>query len=321
MEKFDIYAPRWQPNYDLVERMMKNPWWEPEYQDLFDDAFCIEYPYAPPGMYQSLGIGQSRAFMKWMSSTVKNWTVENMSLWGPRDPFGDTFFVIRWAGGDVHWGGQDGHFYSRHVSRVTVRGGKIVHLREWSNPLKWLEAAGRSIPVFKQVLDFEKSAERLKNTPPRPEYDLSPEACAKRAVININSFIDAYTDNLRTYSETYRHAIWNAPPAMLEEYPPEQYHVFDQWIADSMQDKWYWHEGQSTPYATDDPHIYFFELGGGSFKINWQGNNITGGYANRYIKFLELDDYGFIQRYDETLNPINKFNSINQILPSFPFMF
>ena len=106
---------------------------------------------------------------------------------------------------------------------------------------------------------------------------------------------------------------------MLEQYPKEKYHVFDQWIDDSLTREWHGHP-DIIPYATDDPHVFFFESGGYGL-AEWIGNNTVGGYANRYMKYLELDDAGFIQCYDETLSPISKMNSINKPLPAFPYMF
>lgn len=41
---------RMQENYDAAERMMKNPWWQPEYDNLFTPDFNIDMPFAPPRM-------------------------------------------------------------------------------------------------------------------------------------------------------------------------------------------------------------------------------------------------------------------------------
>jgi Phenazine biosynthesis protein A/B len=205
---------------------------------------------------------------------------------------------------------------------VTIKDGKISHMKEWSNPLKYLEAAHLEIPKFLQKFDYEKVAEARKKIPPRPEYDLSPEAIAKRAYDNVHSFIELnYFEAVkkRTYSKDYRHAIWYAPPDMKEEYDPEDYIAFDLWIDDSLTREWHG-QPDPIPYSTDDPRVFFFESGGYGI-AEWMGNGTVGGYVNRYMKYLELDDQGFIKRYDETLNPINKLNSINKPLPGFPYMF
>lgn len=309
-------------NYAAVERMMTSQWWLKENDDLFTDDLTLEFPYAPPGMAQNLCHGQTLAHRYWLSRTVKSWNVRDMKLYGPRDPFGDKFIVIRYAGGDVSWGGTDGSFESRHISLITVKNGKISHMKEWFNPIKYLEGANVELPKFEQEFDYEKAAKSLENQPTRPEYDMSEAAIAQRAYDNIQSFVDKNffeAVKRRTYSEDYRHAIWNAPPNMKEEYAPEEYHVFDTWIEESLTKEWFGHP-DIIAYATDDPHVYFFESGGYGI-AEWKGNGIIGGYGNRYMKYLELDDAGFIKRYDETLNPIGKMNSINKPLPAFPYMF
>ena len=319
MEKLQI---RLEENYQAARTMMENQWWKPEFDYLFTDDFTLDFPYAPPGMYQGMCVGQTLAHKFWLNRTVKNWHVRDMRLFGPRDPFGDKFICIRYAGGDVCWGGKDGVFESRHISLMTIKNGKISHMKEWANPIEYLKGANVEVPKFLQVLDKE-GADRIKaEQPPRPEYDMSEEAIAKRAYDNVHSFIELNffeAVKKRTYSEDYHHAIWNMPPNMLEQYPPEMYHVFDKWIDDSLTREWHGHP-DIIPYATDDPHIFFFESGGYGI-AEWIGNGTVGGYANRYMKYLELDDYGFIRCYDETLNPINKMNSINKPLPAFPYMF
>ena len=319
MEKLAI---RLEENYSAAKTMMENMWWKPEFDNLFTEDFTIELPYAPPGMNQYMCVGQTLAHKFWLNRTVKDWHVRDMKLYGPRDPFGDKFICIRYAGGNVHWGGQDGVFESRHISLMTIKDGKISHLKEWANPIEYLKGANVEVPVFLQEFDEEKAAKRLENQPARPKYDMSPEAIQKRAYDNVHSFIELNffeAVKKRTYSETYHHAIWNAPPNMLEQYPKEKYHVFDQWIDDSLTREWHGHP-DIIPYATDDPHVFFFESGGYGL-AEWIGNNTVGGYANRYMKYLELDDAGFIQCYDETLSPISKMNSINKPLPAFPYMF
>ena len=143
-----------------------------------------------------------------------------------------------------------------------------------------------------------------------------------RARNNVLSFID--TDSLsaakrRISSPEFRHAVWNAPPEMLEEYPVEDFPAFDLWIDRSLSKGWSGHPDM-IPYATDDPHVYFLEAGGFG-TAEWVGNGKSGGYGNRYIKYIEIDDNGLLKRWDENLNPISKFNSINVSLPSFPYLY
>lgn len=306
-------------NLEVVKRVMEGQWWKEEFNDCFFPECTLEFPYAPPGMVQNLCVGQVLAHKHWMRRTVKNWSVRDMRIFGPRTGDGTDYFVIRYAGGDVFWAGRDGHFESRHTTMIKIRGGRIFYMKEWFNPLKYLEAACIEAPKFLQDFDREAAG---RARPDLTEYEYTPDAIARRAEDNVDSFVD--TDfftavKRRTYSPDYRHAIWNAPPDMLEEYPPGDYHVFDHWISESLTEEWHGHP-DIINHPTDDPHVYFFESGGYGI-AEWRGNGVTGGYGNRYIKYLELDDNGFILRYDENLNPIAKLNSINASIPSFPYLF
>lgn len=313
---------RMQENYDVAERMMKNPWWQSEYDNLFTPDFNIDMPFAPPGMDQHLGIGQLLPHRKWLNRTVKNWNVNGMKVYGPRDPFGDKYIIVRKCSGDVHWGGRDGHFESRMTTILSIRNGKICYMKEWFNPLAFLKAAGLGVPAFRQNLDRE-------NNPPKEgirledmHLELTDEAASKRAEENVLSFLTLDSKAAaakRVYSPDFHHAVWNAPPDMLEEYPPEDMPAFDAWVWGSITGFWAGHPDM-IPYATDDPHFYFLEAGGYG-QTEWIGNYAKGSYGNRYIKYIEIDDNGLLARWDENLNPISKFNSINISLPSFPYLY
>ena len=313
---------RMEENYAAAERMMGGPWWEPRFDDLFDPDFTVDLPFAPPGMDQHLGVGQLRAHKEWMCRTVKNWYVRDMKIYGPRDPFGDKYIVVRIAGGDTLWGGRPGKFESRHTTLLSIRDGKITYMKEWFNPLKYLLAAGLGVPAFRQTLDRENNPPQPKPTMEEMGIERSEEAACQRAENNVLSFItldSKASAEQRVYSPDFRHAVWNAPPEMKEEYPLEDYEAFDAWVWKSLTGPWRGHPDM-IPYATDDPHVYFLEAGGYG-TAEWVGNNAHGGYGNRYIKYIEIDDDGLLARWDENLNPISKFNSINVTLPSFPYLY
>lgn len=79
---------RLEENYRAAERMLSNPWWESEYDDLFDPAFTVDLPFAPPGMDQHLGIGQLLPHKEWLCRTVSNWYVKDMKLYLELDDYG-----------------------------------------------------------------------------------------------------------------------------------------------------------------------------------------------------------------------------------------
>lgn len=313
---------RMHENYDAAECMMKNPWWHPEYDKLFTPDFNIDMPFAPPGMDQHLGIGQLLPHREWLNRTVKNWNVHDMKVYGPRDPFGDKYIIVRKCSGDVHWGGRDGHFESRMTTILSIHEGKISYMKEWFNPLAFLKAAGLGVPAFRQNLDRESNPPKESIKLEDMHLEFTDEATSKRAEGNVLSFLTLDSKAAaakRVYSPDFHHAVWNAPPDMLEEYPPEDMPAFDAWVWGSITGFWAGHPDM-IPYATDDPHFYFLEAGGYG-QTEWIGNYAKGGYGNRYIKYIEIDDNGLLARWDENLNPISKFNSINISLPSFPYLY
>lgn len=319
---FDPLLFKMPENYDAAKTMMANPWWEPEYDELFTPDFTIDMPFAPPGMDQHLGVGQVLPHKEWLNRTVKNWYVNDMKVYGPRDPFGDKYIIVRRCGGDVHWGGRDGRFESRMTTLLSIRNGKILYMKEWFNPLEFLKAAGLGVPAFRQTLDRENAPHTEKVTLEDMGLELTKEAAAKRAEDNVLSFItldSKAAGQKRIQSPDFKHAVWNAPPDMLEEYPEEDLEAFDKWVWDSITGFWAGHPDM-IPYATDDPHYYFLEAGGYG-QVEWIGNYAKGGYGNRYIKYIEIDDNGLLARWDENLNPISKFNSINVSLPTFPYLY
>ena len=73
-------------------------------------------------------------------------------------------------------------------------------------------------------------------------------------------------------------------------------------------------------YETEDPNEAFFEASAYGM-YHWEGNHSYGGYMNRYLMHITMNEQGLCNRYDEYLNPINKMNSINQSIPSFPWLY
>jgi ketosteroid isomerase-like protein len=315
-------------NRKIVESFLTCQYWLPEYADMFAEDFSIDFPNAPPGMPQHMDNYDARLFKEWLNRTVKTWKVNLEELYSTADP--DLFWAVWVAGGDVFWGGKNGKFQSKMIARIQLENGKIKYMRELFDPLKFLEAIGAEVPIFHMDL-YDKRVDQLmgeqaQGKPPdkKPEadIDMSPEAVNKRIQKGLYLFTHVTSDNPAAMEEYYapgiQHRVWFLPPEMKGNYPDEIMPRVMAWINLScptvaLDDK-------STFYPTDDPCIYFAELRG-SGATNWIGNNCAGHYRNRYFFIFRFDAAGRIKGVEEFLNPINKFNSINTSLPSFPYFF
>jgi ketosteroid isomerase-like protein len=310
-------------NYDLVKRMITSQYWLPENRDMFSGNFTLELPNAPPGMPQYFNPLDFMLYMDWLSRTVKTWKVNpGYEIYGTKNE--NLFWVVRECSGDVHWAGVDGRFESRMVSRITTEKGKIKQMKELSNPLSFLKAIGAEVPIFHVEMDYEEikkiKDEAAKNEKPAVPMDNSPEAVAKRLSNNLaiykGSDYSAETD-MQTLAENCEWRVWFLPPEMKAAYYGDEKIGIDIWTTRSVIS--YKYMPDAVIYETDDPSIYFIECGG--FGIaEWQGNNVRGLYRNRYVMFVQFEN-GALIKHHEYLNPINKFNSINKSIPSFPYYF
>jgi hypothetical protein len=316
--------PSKKQNYDLVKRMIASQYWLPENRDMFSGDFTLDLPNAPPGMPQYFNPVDFKLYMDWLSRTVKTWKVNpGYEIYGAKNE--NLFWVVRECSGDVHWAGKDGKFESRMVSRITTENGKIKHMKELSNPLSFLKAIGAEVPIFRVEMDSEEikkvKAEAAKNKKPAEPVDNSPAAAAKRLSNNLAVYRDALDYSaeakMMTTAENCEWRVWFLPPEMKAAYSGDEKIGIDIWTTRSVIS--YKYLPDAVIYETDDPSIYFIECGGNGIS-EWQGNNVRGAYRNRYVMFDQFEN-GALIKHHEYLNPINKFNSINKSIPSFPYYF
>ena len=310
-------------NLALVETFVSIPWWEKAYEHLISPEMTIELPFAPPGMCQCLGRGQVWAHKKWLRRTVRNWEVNVRRIYGPRDESAGVFFVMMDVKGDVHWADTDGVYENYEVLRITVKNGQIVNIREWSNPFKYYAAIHVQLPTF-YVKIPEKAVVKAvleKKEQPAPVYPTDAESIAQRAKDNVHSMLTADYDEAKkmtTAPGNFKRIVYYVPPEMQEDYSDAEAEIMESWTTASM-DTWEL-MNDAVCYETDDPNAFFFETGGYG-RWHWEGNNALGGYYNRYLKFIKLDDQGLMTEYHEYLNPINKMNSVNKAIPTFPWLY
>ena len=309
-------------NYDLVKSMIAGQYWRPENIGMFSGDFGLELPNAPPGMPQVLNHVDFLEYADWMTQTVKSWQVDpGYEIYGTKDP--NLFWVVRECSGDVHWAGKDGKFSSRMVSRITTENGKIRHMKELSDPLSYLRAIGADVPTFHVEMDYDeiKKVKAQPAKPAAPPMDKSPAASAKRLSDNLSIYRQAMDykqeASMETLTDNCEWRVWFLPPEMKAAYFGDEKIGIDIWTGRSVIS--YKYIDGATVYETDDPSDYFIETGGSGIS-EWQGNNIRGRYRNRYVMFDKFEN-GAMVKHHEYLNPINKFNSINKSIPTFPYYF
>jgi ketosteroid isomerase-like protein len=315
-----------QANYETVKRVVSSQFWLPEFRDLFSKDFTLEMPYAPPGMPQFFNSADVPVHWDWLARTVRSWRTENIRIFGPAKGE-DVFWVMRDCAGDVHWGGTDGRFESMFISKIVFENGRIKSMKEYCDPLAFLKASGREVPVFKQPLDpaavaKDKAARAAKAAQPKVEQkrDDSRDAIAERIKYNLKVLTapDAYTSGLSTMdTEDTDAELWFAPYEMNVNSTPIRQDGHVDWIERSSVRL----TNYPNPivYETDNPDIYLIETGTYG-EMAWAGNNARGGYRNRYVFYIEFEK-GLVKNHSECLNPINKFNSINVSIPSFPYFY
>lgn len=309
----------------IVEKFVTSPWWKAEYEDLLSADFSLELPFAPPGVAQYPCAGQLWAHKQWLGKTTREWNVSVERIYPPKDPETGVYFAVTNVTAKVCWGGAESDYKNRVVARVTVRDGKVTNLREWSNPLEWLRAAGREVPLFRVAIPWDKvpkyREERLARESAPFTFDASPEAVKARMAQNVSAFCAATSEeNHKTFDHptNYDRTVYWLPHEMKEHVEGDEIDQMEAWTWGSMH-TWKLME-DAIAYPTEDPKCFFFETGGYG-DVSWLGNDSHGGYQNRYIKYMEMDENGFIIKYGEYVNPINKFNSINKSIPSFPWLY
>ncbi len=317
----DLKAAKKQ-NYDLVQRMITSQYWRPENIAMFSGNFGLELPNAPPGMPQFFNHVDFLEYADWMTQTVKSWQVNpGYEIYGTKDE--NLFWVVRECSGDVHWAGRDGKFESRMVSRITTENGKVKHMKELFDPLSYLRAIGADVPTFHVKMDYDeiKKIKAQPAKPAAPPMDKSPAASAKRLANNLAVYKQGMDYKLeatvQTLTDDCEWRVWFLPPEMKAAYFGDEKIGINIWTDRSVIS--YKYIPGAVVYETDDPSVYFTETGGSGIS-EWQGNNVRGRYRNRYVMFDKFEN-GAMVKHHEYLNPINKFNSINKSIPTFPYYF
>lgn len=312
-------------NRAMVRELITAPFWEEKYAERFSDQLTLRFPYAPPGMPQNMDPYHAREFFLWMRRTVKSWDVDLEELYSAMGSVRE-FWAIGWMDGQVFWGGGDGRLKTKFICRFELDRSKVTQITLISDPLRWLDAAGRTYPPFRMDLHHPRIEQFLKeheSDPPvtRPEPDLSPEACRQRRLESLeSSWYDESTGETRfmgEHAEGYEKIGWFMPYEMKVRHPAEEIPRCVAWgilsASEFVSDS-----NNGVVHVLEDPRVCISERSAYGM-CHWLGNEYGGGYRNDYFNIVRLDDHGYVTMVEEILNPVNKYNSINVSLPSFPY--
>lgn len=313
-----------QQNLAIADQVIKSEYWKEEYSQYFSKDLTIIFSSAPPGMPQYMDTYDSELLFMWLRRTVKSWQVDFEELLGTPDE--NLIWVTGYYYGTVDWGARENDFKSKFIYKLSFHEGKISCMDVIMDPLAFIAAAGREIPIFKmdmydpKVDAFLAYSKGETAEPAQTEPDMSPEAIEVRMKNNLNAFRNGdyfkSLEEMATYSPDYESKVWFLPPEMKAEYPDNLLPRVHAWTELSC--PWIIFDQRGKVYATDDPSIWFCEYMCYG-ETDWVGNNCRGMYRNRYFYRIEFDEAGRMKKCEEFLNPINKYNSVNISLPSFPY--
>lgn len=299
-------------NLKLVQAFAKRNYWEEAAAELFSADFTLTLPFAPPGWIERMSAPETQTHFAWLRRTVKDWQWSNTRVFATNLP--DIFWIFRDGEGDVFWAARDGHFQSRFLTRVTVENGRIAHIRDHFDNCRVYEAIGVTLPLF--TYDAPAAAAM----PPRAHVPaLAGEAMLKNAVAAVKSMVcvDFWEEGCgEIYADDFVHGLPFTPPNMPRYYNLSEYDALNVWLQENTK-TWDVYPG-TVLYETDSEGEYIIESGGSGF-TTWSGIE-HGFYQNRHVSYLKVEN-GYAVRFDEYFNPLNKFNSINIRIPSFPYLY
>lgn len=297
-------------------------YWQQECEEIFDGAFSLDLPYAPPGMYQHLGKNELKWHYDWLSHTVGNdWKWENTKALGT-DHEG-IFWVFRTGSGSVCWGGKEGWYESKFATLLHIQDGRITYAKDHFDPAGFYKAIGVELPKF--CYDA-KSPEQFQERAKPSQAPCTEEDLKRQIERTLDFFVhpDYWNPEVKeVLTEDFVHELTFAPADMPRIYRGREYDALNEWLDRHLKGGTIYDE---VFYQTTDSHIYITEYNC-LFETDWgyTAEQIQAGahgrYPNREISYIELDDQGRCRRLDEYLNTMSKFLSINASVPTFPYMF
>lgn len=300
--------------YELVHRFAHSEFWQTEFDALFAPDICVEFPHAVPGMpMYMIPYEFNEVFRFWLRQTVKSHrNVSEPCIIPTTDP--DLFWVIRQVEADVFWAKRDGKFSCEFVDRIVVKNGQIACLREYANPVAFYNAIDIVLPNFNFLDDIAKEAPCVRMEKGQVSH-FTREQNEARAVANFANPINGHDDDPESiYAHDMIEVCPFVPRDMPESFVNEEFDVQSEWMFRCCVE---WETIPEAPfYQSVDPNIIIVESYGRG-RMLW--SNHEGHYTQRELQIVHLDEEGKIDHFRVYFNSMNKFFSMNQILPAFPY--
>lgn len=300
--------------YEVVSRFASARFWETEFDDLFASDIKVEFPHAVPGfpMYM-IPYEFHQVFRFWLRKTVKS----HREVFAPciiptTDP--NLFWVIRQVENEVYWAKRDGVFRCEFADRIVIQNGQIAELREYANPIAFYDAIDIVLPNFNFLGDLVESAPCVRMEQGQVSH-FTREQNVARAVANFANPINGQDgDPEPIYAHDMIEVCPFVPRDMPETYTGAQFDIQTEWMFRCCVE---WETIDKAPfYQAVDPDIIIVESYGRG-RMLW--SNHDGHYTQRELQIVHLDQDGKVDHFRVYFNSLNKFFSMNQILPSFPY--
>ena len=302
------------PQYAVVERFVNAEFWKPEFDDLFAPDIRVEFPHAVPGMpMYMIPYEFNEVFRFWLCKTVKSHKAVHAPCIIPTtDP--DLFWAIRQVEDAVYWAKKDGVFRCEFADRIVVKDGRIAELREYANPVAFYNAIDIVLPNFNFLDDIVKEAPSVRMGKDQASHFTREENVA-RAVANFANPINGHDEDPESiYAHDMIEVCPFVPRDMPESYVNEEFDIQTEWMFRCCVE---WETIEKVPfYQSVDPNIIIVESYGRG-RMLW--SNHEGHYTQRELQIVHLDQDGKIDHFRVYFNSLNKFFSMNQILPAFPY--
>lgn len=295
--------------YQVVYSFCTDHFWEERFDAIYASDLVVDFPHAPPGMLQHLDRFEFDAFRFWLRNTVRTLElVKEPTIIPTTDP--DLFWAVRFTRGQVYWGKKECVYENEHAMMMRVKGGKIVYIKDYFNPLAFYRALDIVLPAF--VYDPDPDAP-LSRMPEGVESALSEEGNRKRVMANFLNPIEFDGAGESIYASDVLMVCPNVPFSMPEAYSGRAFDIENKWMFDNCLDMV---SPASTPYYLSEDGKWLIIEENCYLRTLWSHHE--GHYTQRELYMIYLEK-GKVRHFRVYFNPLNKFSSMNQSVPSFPY--
>lgn len=299
--------------WDVVERFCSSPFWQEEYDDLFAPDLTVDFPHAPPGMLQHLTAFEFAAFRYWLRNTVRSMdTVGEITVIPTTQP--GVFWAVRMCAGEVFWAKREGHYENEHAILIHVREGKLTYIKDYFNPIRFYDALGVILPGY--IFDPEDEPRAINRMAEGARSRFTVEENIRRAIMNFANPIEFDDMGESIYANDVTMVCPQAPFSMPEAYSGKDFDTQTDWMFVACPE-WNTVPESATLYLTPNPNVIIVESVGYG-RTTW--SRTDGHYTQRELQICLLEEgTGKVKHFRVYFNPINKFFSMNQMIPAFPY--